>query len=324
MLTLFRIITLAVGMLILFLSDVYPAEKFPRIGVLLLSGGGGAPMRAFRQGLNDLGYVEGENIFLEYRFARGKPERISHLAAELIDKKVNLILTAGTAQAQAIRQLSNTIPIVLAMSGDPVAIGLVASLARPAGNITGLSMISPEVSGKRLELLKEAAPSISRVGVLWDGVVPENRLDFQTTQAAAKIIGLKVESLQIGGGNDLESAFSHAVRIRINALVVIGGGALNREKKRILAFATTNRLPAMYEQLDFAESGGLMAYGVILSDMFRRAATYVDKIIKGAKPGDLPVEQPTKFELIVNLKTATQIGLTIPPNVLARADKVIK
>jgi putative tryptophan/tyrosine transport system substrate-binding protein len=324
MLTLFRTIILAVGMLIAFLSDAYPAEKFPRIGVLLLSGGGGAPMRAFRQGLNDLGYVEGENIFLEYRFARGKPERISHLAAELIDKKVNLILTAGTAQAQAIRQLSNTIPIVLAMSGDPVAIGLVASLARPAGNITGLSMISPEVSGKRLELLKEAAPSISRVGVLWDGVVPENRLDFQTTQAAAKIIGLKVESLQIGGGNDLESAFSHAVRIRINALVVIGGGALNREKKRILAFATTNRLPAMYEQLDFAESGGLMAYGVILSDMFRRAATYVDKIIKGAKPGDLPVEQPTKFELIVNLKTATQIGLTIPPNVLARADKVIK
>jgi putative tryptophan/tyrosine transport system substrate-binding protein len=324
MLTLFRIITLAVGVLIAFLSDVYPAEKFPRIGVLLLSGGGGAPMRAFRQGLNDLGYVEEKNIFLEYRLARRKPEHISRLAAELIDKKVSLILTAGTAQAQAIRQLSNRIPIVLAISGDPVAIGLVASLARPGGNVTGLSMISPEVSGKRLELLKEAAPSSSRVGVLWDGNVPDNKLDFETTQAAGKIIGLKVESLQIGGGNDLESAFSLAVRHRVNALVVVGGGVVNREKKRILAFATTNRLPAMHEQLDFAESGGLMAYGVILSDMFRRAATYVDKIIKGANPADLPIEQPTKFELVINLKTAKQIGLTIPPSVLARADRVIK
>ena len=215
MFTLFRIITLAVGMLILFLSDVYPAEKFPLIGVLLLSEGGGAPMRAFHQGLKNLGYVEQKNIFLEYRFAKGKPERISDLAAELIDKKVNLILTAGTAQAQAIRPLSNTIPIVLAVSGDPVATGLAASLARPAGNVTGLSMISPEVSGKRLELLKEAAPSSSRVGVLWDRAVPENSLDFQTMQAAAKIIGLKVESLQIGGGNDLESAFSLAVRQHI-------------------------------------------------------------------------------------------------------------
>jgi putative ABC transport system substrate-binding protein len=291
---------------------------------MLLSDGGGPPIRAFRQGLNDLGYVEEKNIFLEYRFARGKPERISHFASELINKKVNLILTAGTAQAQAIRQLSKTIPIVLAVSGDPVATGLAASLARPGGNTTGLSMISPEVSGKRLELLKEAAPSSSRLGVLWDSSVPENRLDFQTTQAAAKIIGLIVESLQIGSANDLESAFSVAVRHRLNALVVIGGGVLNREKKRILAFATTNRLPAMHEQLDFAESGGLMAYGVNIADMFRRAAAYVDKILRGAKPGELPVEQPTKFELVINLKTAEQIGLKIPPNVLARADRVIK
>ena len=324
MFRLYRIITLVFGALTLFLSDVHPAAKISRIGVLLLSDGGGAAIRAFRQGLNDLGYVEGKTIFLEYRFAKGNPERISHLAAELIDKKVNLILTAGTAQAQAIRQASTTIPIVLAVSGDPVATGLAASLARPAGNITGLSMISPEVSGKRLELLKEAAPSSSRVGVLWDGMVPENTLDFQTTQVAAGIIGLKVESLQVGGADDLKSVFSLAARHRLNALVVIGGGVLNREKKRVLAFEMRNRLPAMHEQLDFAESGGLMAYGVNIPDMFRRSAAYVDKILKGAKPGELPVEQPKKFELVINLKTAKQIGLTIPPNVLARADKVIK
>ena len=234
MLTLFRIITVAVGILILFLSDVFPAAKFPQIGVLLLSDGGGAPIRAFRRGLNDLGYVEEKTIFIEYRFARGKPERISQLAAELINKKVNLILTAGTAQARAIRQLSNTIPIVLAISGDPVATGLAASLARPGGNITGLSMISPEVSGKRLELLKETAPSSSRVGVLWDSVVPENRLDFQTTQAAAKIIGLTVESLQIGGVDDLENAFSVACSAPIERSACNRGWcSQQREKKNL-------------------------------------------------------------------------------------------
>jgi putative tryptophan/tyrosine transport system substrate-binding protein len=324
MLRLSRIITLAVAALTLFLSNVYPASKIPRIGLLLLSDRGGAPIKAFRQGLNEFGYVEGHNIAIEYRSAKGIPERIPHLAAELIDKKVSLILTSGTAQARAIRQANATIPIVLAVSGDPVATGLAASLARPGGNITGLSMISPELSGKRLELLKEAAPNSFRVGVLWDGTVPENKLDFETMQFSAGIIGLKLESLQIRAGDDLERAFSLAARNRLNALVVIGGGVLNREKTRVLAFEMRNQLPAMHEQLDFAESGGLMAYGVSIPEMFRRSAAYVDKILRGANPGDIPVEQPKKFELVINHKTAKQIGLTIPPHLLARADKVIK
>lgn len=318
------IITLVFAALTVHLPNVHPATKIPRIGVLLLSDGRGAPMEGFRQGLNELGYVEGQNIFIERRFAKGNRERLSQLAAELVDNRVNLILTAGTAQAQAIRQASTTIPIVLAISGDPVAIGLAASLARPGGNVTGLSMISPELSGKRLELLKEAAPNSSRIGVLWDGMVPENRFDFHTMQVAAASIGLKLESLQIGAADDLEAAFSIAARNRLNALVVVGGGVLNRQKKRILAFEMRNRLPTMHEQLNFAESGGLMAYGVNIAEMFRRSASYVDKILRGAKAGELPVEQPKKFELVINLKTAKQIGVMIPPTVLARADKVIK
>ena len=324
MLRLYRIITLVFPLLTMFLSNADPAAKIPRIGVLLLNDSQGGPIEAFRQGLKDLGYIEGHSIFIERRSAKGSPERLSQMAAELIDKKVNVIVTAGTAQAQAIRQASTTIPIVLAISGDPVAIGLAASLARPGGNVTGLSMISPELSGKRLELLKEAAPSSSHVGVLWDGSVPENRLDFQTMQLAAGAIGIKLESLQIRTVGDLESAFSISARNRLNALVVIGGGVLNREKTKVLAFELKNRLPAMHEQLDFAESGGLMAYGVNIPEMFRRSAAYVHKILGGAKAGELPVEQPRKFELVINQKTAKQIGITIPPAVLARADRVIK
>ena len=324
MLRLYRIITLVFPLLTMFLSNADPAAKIPRIGVLLLNDSQGGPIEAFRQGLKDLGYIEGHSIFIERRFAKGNRERLSQLAAELVDNKVNLILTAGTAQAQAIRQASTTIPIVLAISGDPVAIGLAASLARPGGNVTGLSMISPDLSGKRLELLKEAAPGSSHVGVLWDGSVPENRLDFQTMQLAAGAIGIKLESLQIRTVGDLESAFSISARNRLNALVVIGGGVLNREKTKVLAFELKNRLPAMHEQLDFAESGGLMAYGVNIPEMFRRSAAYVHKILGGAKAGELPVEQPRKFELVINQKTAKQIGITIPPAVLARADRVIK
>jgi putative tryptophan/tyrosine transport system substrate-binding protein len=316
-------VTLLYGILPLFLSEAYPAAKLPRIGVLLVSARGSA-LDAFRQGLRDFGYIEGKNIHVEYRFAKGNPERILPLATDLIDKKVDLILTAGTAQAQAIRQATTTTPIVLAMSGDPVATGLAASLARPGGNITGLSMMAPELSGKRLELLKEAAPNSSRVGVLWDGLVPDNIFDFQTTQVVARAIGLPVESLQVRGPEDLNGAFSLAVRLRVNGLVVIGGGVVSQQRNRVLAFEVNNRLPAMHEQLEFAESGGLMAYGVSVPDLFRRSAAYVDKILKGTKPADLPIEQPTKFELVINLKTAKQIGLTIPPNVLARADRVIK
>jgi putative tryptophan/tyrosine transport system substrate-binding protein len=325
MLRTYTIVTLVFGVLPLFLSEVHPAAKMPRIGVLLVPPGrSGSALEAFRQGLRDLGYIEGKNVVIEYRFAKGEPERVLALAADLIDKKVDLILTAGTAQAQAIQQVTTTIPIVVAVSGDLVGAGLAASLARPGGNITGFSMRSPEVSGKRLELLKEAVPNSSRVGILWDGLVPENTLDFRTTQAVARAMGLEVESLKVREPEDLNSAFSLAVRQRVNALVVIGGGVVNRERKRVLAFELRNRLPAMHEQLFSAESGGLMAYGVSLPDLYRRSAAYVDKILKGAKPADLPVQQTTKFELIINLRTAKQIGLTIPPEVLARADRVIK
>jgi putative tryptophan/tyrosine transport system substrate-binding protein len=271
-----------------------------------------------------LGYIEDKNILIEYRFAKGNLDRISALAADLIDKKVKLILTAGTAWARAIQQVTVVTPIVLAVSGDPVAAGVAASLARPGGNVTGLSMISPEVSGKRLELLKETAPKISRIGVLWDRIVPENIFDFRTTEVAAQAIRLKVESLEVRTPADLEPTFSLALRQRISALIVIGGGVTNSEQERILAFEVKNRLPAMHELLTSAESGGLMAYGVNRADMFRRAAKYVDKILKGANPAALPIEQPTKFELVINLKTAKQIGLTIPQSVLFRADKVIK
>ena len=303
-------------------AEAQQSGKIPRIGVLL--DGEVSLLESFRQGLRDLGYIEDKNILIEYRFVKGNPDRISALAADLIDKKVKLILTAGTARARAIQQVTVVTPIVLAFSGDPVAGGVAAGLARPGGNVTGLSMISPEVSGKRLELLKEAAPKISRIGVLWDRVVPENIFDFRTTEVAAQAIRLKIESLEVRKPEDLERNFSLALRRRISALIVIGGGVTNREQKRIVAFELKNRLPTVHELLTYAESGGLMAYGVNQADMFRRAAKYVDKILKGAKPAALPIEQPTKFELVINLKTAKQIGFTIPQTVLYRADKLIK
>jgi putative tryptophan/tyrosine transport system substrate-binding protein len=305
------------------LASAQQPAKVPRIGVLLAgSGGGPGELKAFRQGLQDLGYIEDKNITIEY--TKGKPEGISGLAADLVRKKVNVIVTAGSAQARAIQQATTTIPIVVAFTGDPVGTGLVVSLAQPGGNITGLSMISPELSGKRLELLKEAAPKIDRVGVLWDTLVPDNPLDFETTQLAARVLGLKLQSLEVRSSEDLEGAFSVAVKHRLDALVVIGGGVINSHLKRILAFEAKHRLPAMYEMSSLAEAGGLMAYGVNFPDLFRRSATYVDKILKGRKPADLPVEQPTKFELVINLKTAKQIGLTIPQWLLMRADKVIQ
>jgi putative ABC transport system substrate-binding protein len=305
------------------LAEAQQPGKVPRIGVLLAGSGGGADgLKAFRQGLRDLGYIEEKNITIEY--AKGKPEGIPGLTADLVRKKVDVIVTAGTAQARAIQQTTTTIPIVLAFSGDPVGTGLVDSLARPGGNITGLSMISPDLSGKRLELLKEAAPKIDRVGVLWDPLVPDNLLDFKTTQLAARVLGLKLQSLEVRGSEDLEGAFSVAVKHRLDSLVVIGGGVINRHLKRILAFEAKHRLPAMHEVSWLAEAGGLMAYGVNVPDLFRRSATYVDKILKGRKPADLPVEQPTKFELVINLKTANHIGLIIPQTMLYRADKVVR
>jgi putative ABC transport system substrate-binding protein len=306
------------------LAEAQQPKKIPRIGVLFRGGPGGSRLEAFRQGLHDLNYIEGKNIIIEYRFAKGNSERIPDLAADLIHKKVDLIITSGTAQARAIQQVTTTTPILVVVTGDPVGTGLVASLARPGGNITGFSIMSPELSGKRLELLKEAAPKTKRVGVLWDALQPDNILDFNTTQLAARAFGLKLQSLELRGTEDLEGAFLIAVKQRLNALVVIGGGVVNINQKRILAFEAENRLPAIHEQLWFAEAGGLMAYGVNVPDLFRRSATYVDKILKGTKPADLPLQQPTKFEFVINLKTAKQIGLTIPQSVLFRADRVIK
>ena len=320
----FMSITLLLAFFPSFLCDVHAAVKMPRIGVLLIGPGENRRVQAFRQGLQALGYVEKKNILIEYRFAKGDTGRIPLLAAELIDNKVELILTAGSAQAQAIRQANVTIPVVLAVSGDPVAAGLARSLARPGGSVTGLSMISPEVSGKRLELLKEAVPKSSRIGVFWDGVVPENKFDFQTTQSAARAMGLSVESLETRRPEDLQNKFSVALRRRVNALVIIGGGILNSQTHKLVEFEVKNGLPAVHEVIEFAEAGGLMAYGVDQDDLFRRAAKYVDKILKGEKPADLPIEQATKFTLLINLKTAKEIGLTIPPSMLARADKVIK
>lgn len=306
------------------LAEAQQPKKIPRIGVLFRGGPGGSRLEAFRQGLHDLNYIEGKNIIIEYRFAKGNSERIPDLAADLIHKKVDLIITSGTAQARAIQQVTTTTPILVVVTGDPVGTGLVASLARPGGNITGFSIMSPELSGKRLELLKEAVPKIKRVGVLWDALQPDNIHDFKTTQLAAGALGLKLQSLEVQRAEDLKGAFLVTVKQRLHALVVIGGGIINFHQKRILAFEVENRLPAIHEVLSFAEAGGLMAYGVNVPDLFRRSATYVDKILKGTKPADLPLQQPTKFEFVINLKTAKQIGLTIPQSVLFRADRVIK
>ena len=306
------------------LAEAQQPKKIPRIGVLFRGSPGGSRLEAFRQGLHDLNYIEGKNIIIEYRFAMGNSERIPDLAADLIQKKVDLIITSGTAQARAIQQVTTTTPILVVVTGDPVGTGLVASLARPGGNITGFSIMSPELSGKRLELLKEAVPKIKRVGVLWDALQPDNIHDFKTTQLAAGALGLKLQSLEVQRAEDLKGAFLVAVKQRLHALVVIGGGIINFHQKRILAFEVENRLPAIHEVLSFAEAGGLMAYGVNVPDLFWRSATYVDKILKGTKPADLPLQQPTKFEFVINLKTAKQIGLTIPQSVLFRADRVIK
>jgi putative tryptophan/tyrosine transport system substrate-binding protein len=306
------------------LAEAQQPKKIPRIGVLFRGGPGGSRLEAFRHGLHDLNYIEGKNIIIEYRFAKGNSERIPDLAADLIHKKVDLIITSGTAQARAIQQVTTTTPILVVVTGDPVGTGLVASLARPGGNITGFSIMSPELSGKRLELLKEAVPKIKRVGVLWDALQPDNIHDFKTTQLAAGALGLKLQSLEVQRAEDLKGAFLVTVKQRLHALVVIGGGIINFHQKRILAFEVENRLPAIHEVLSFAEAGGLMAYGVNVPDLFRRSATYVDKILKGTKPADLPLQQPTKFEFVINLKTAKQIGLTIPQSVLFRADRVIK
>src|SRR6185295_462536 len=305
-------------------------KKTPQIGVLLpwapASGVSVSFLQAFRQGLNELSYVEGQNLAIEYRYADGLLERNPNLAAELVGLKVDIIVTTAGPPALAAKQATTAIPIVFTQVLNPVAEGLIASLARPGGNITGLSQAGgPELAGKRLELLKEVFPKISRVAILLRTAGSQASVArFKETQVAAKAMGIQLQSLDVGSSDDLEGAFRAATTGRAGAFIVFQTAFINTHRARIVELATKSRLPTMFEERTHVESGGLMSYGPSFFDLHRRAATYVDKILKGANPAELPVEQPTKFELVFNLKTAKQIGLTIPPNVLARADKVIR
>jgi len=304
------------------------AAKVPRIGYL--AGDRAASphlIEAFRQGLRDLGYVEGSNVLIEYRDAEGKFERLPALAAELVALKVDVIVAGGTPLILAAKQATRTLPIVFAAASDPVTDGLVTSLARPGGNVTGFSNIAPDLVGKRLELLKQAVPGVNRVAILWQpgGTGERTEQDMRKgAEAAARALGVRLQFLEARGPADFDRAFSDMTRERAGALTSLGGSMFFSERRRLVDLAAKNRLPALYQQREFVDAGGLMAYGANLADNFRRAATYVDKILKGTKPGDLPIEQPTKFELVINTKTAKALGLTIPPSLLQRADHVIQ
>jgi putative ABC transport system substrate-binding protein len=307
-------------------AEAQQPTKIPRIG--FLAGTKPAPVAArvaaFRQGLRELGYVEGKNIIVEYRYAEGKADRERELAAELAHLKVDVIVSAGPTVTRALKEATSTIPIVMGQDGNPVASGLVASLARPGGNITGLSNLSPELSGKRLELLKEIVPNLSLVTVIGSSNEPDNPQILKEMELAAGALKVKLQYLDVLSSKDIETAFQAAAKARADGVVMLGSVVFNTHRIQIVELAVKSRLPATYTRPEYVEDGGLMTYGPSINDLFRRAATYVDKILKGAKAADLAVEQPKKFEFIVNLKAAKQIGLTIPPNVLVRADRVIK
>jgi putative ABC transport system substrate-binding protein len=298
----------------------------PRIGFVTAGSRStiAARIEAFQQGLRDLAYTEDKNIVIEWRFAQGKPDRIPHLVAELVRLKVELILSAGSAVTGPAKEATKTIPIVMAQDTDPLGNGFVASLARPGGNITGLSSYSAELNGKRVEFLKELLPKLSRLAVIGQSSYPGNAQALKETESSAAPLKIQINYLDILAPNEIETAFREAKKGRADAVLVLQSAVLNSHRKEAVDLATRTRLPAIYYAPEFLESGGLMSYATSINDLYRRAAIYVDKILKGAKPGELPVEQPTKFELVINLGTAKQIGLPIPPNVLARADKVIK
>jgi putative ABC transport system substrate-binding protein len=308
------------------LAGAQQPMKVPVIGYLSFSSPSLTSFRTepFRQGLRELGYVEGKNIVIEYRYAEGKLDRLPALAAELVRLKVDVIVTSGPIPTRSIKEATITIPIVMAFDSDPVGNGFVASLARPGGNITGLSILAPEISGKRLELLKEVVPKLSRVAVLGNSSAPGNAQSLRETELAAGALGVQMQYLDVLGPKDIETAFRAASKARVNAVLVLPSPVLLLQRTQVVELVVKNRLPAIYSQREFLEAGGLMTYGTNFADLWRRAATYVDKILKGRTPADLPVEQPMKFGFVINLKAAKQIGLTIPPNVLVRADKVIK
>jgi putative ABC transport system substrate-binding protein len=296
-------------------------KKVPRIGYQSASSSGERE-EAFRQGLRELGYVEGQNIVIEWRFAQGKPDQVPRNAAELVRLKIDVIVTGGPTDTRAAKGATSTIPIVMTNDSDPVGTGIVASLARPGGNITGLTALSAELNGKRLELLKETLPRLSHVVPLW-GPGPDS-VTLKETEDAARSLGVKLQFQDLKEPDDLNRAFEAITKARTGALIITGGPVASANRKCIVEFAVKSRLPAIYSRREFVEEGALMSYDASPNDLSRRAAWYVDKILKGAKPSDLPVEQPIKFEFIINLKAAKQIGLTIPPNVLARADRVIR
>jgi putative ABC transport system substrate-binding protein len=324
-----KVIGLALGAILFAVSYSASAQqptKVPRIGYLAAPSLSSMSARteAFRQGLRELGYVEGKNIVTEYRYAEGKLDRLPALAAELVRLEVDVIVTGGPTPTRAAKDTTSTIPIVMAQHTDPVGSGFVASLARPGGNITGLSTLSPEITGKRLELLKEIVPKLTRVAIFGTSTSASNGQNLEAVELAAGALGVKLQLVDIIGPKDIETAFRAAGKERADAVLVLSSGVIANRQTEIAELAIKSRLPAIYHRAEFVEAGGLMSYGVSFTDLDRRAATYVDKILKGAKPADLPVEQPKKFEFIINLKAAKQIGLTIPPNVLVRADKVIK
>jgi putative tryptophan/tyrosine transport system substrate-binding protein len=308
------------------LAEAQPAKKVFRIG--LLSGNRPSPMpsniEAFRQGLRELGYVEGQNISVEYRFAEGKEERYAILAAELVNLGVDVIVTFGTQATVAAKQATSTIPILVGNAGDLVGEGLVASLARPGGNITGFTSVDPDLSAKRLQLLRETLPKVSRVAVLYHGGPGGDQDELREIQTAAKTLGVQIQPLQVLEPDQFQRSYTAMTKERAQALIVFVGSFTAFHRKELLELAAKIRIPTMCGNPEWSEAGGLISYGNDRRDQFRRVATYVDKILKGTKPADLPVQQPMKYELVINVKTAKEIGVTIPPNVLARADRVIK
>jgi putative ABC transport system substrate-binding protein len=324
-----------VGLIITFTLSILTAPlaaeaqqrgNVPRIGVLSTSSPGVSLARfePFLQGLRELGYVEGQTIAVAYRFADEQNERLPGLAAELIALPVDVIVTSGTPAAVAAKHAASTIPIIMAIAADPVGEGLVASLARPGGNVTGIANLDTELSGKRLELLTEAVPGLSRVAILWNPANPAHRAALRESEVAARALGVQLHPVEVRAPHELPSAFAAMSRERASALMLLADAMFGSHRAQVVELAAQSRLPSMFWVKDFVAAGGLMSYGASYPDLLRRAATYVDKILKGAKPADLPVEQPMKFEFVINLKTATALGLTLSPSMLIRADEVIE